>query len=393
MCGQVGGIVGPEKQPPVGVCHEFGKCSMVRQHDRYPVRPGLKNWQTLTLLIHGRCAKNLQRLKKVYLPRSVQLSVIGEFARQTPPVRLLPHLLEVASIARTIGRALRLNEDLIEALALLHDIGHPPFGHAGEDVLDQCLADVGGFSHNQYALCLVEELEVRYPNFPGLNLTFEVLEGQASRVKKSDYRKYPMLEVQVVDIADSVTYDSHDTDDAVALGLVTLDELLEISLVREAMERVRNHAGQLRGEMLRKAVVHELIDWQVGDVLAHSGSWLSEHQPTSVDDVQKLGFRLAPGRDCAAKKAELETFLHERVYRHAQLSQQRARAQSQLRNMFEGYVKQVELLPQKFQMRIDQVGLHRTVGEYIAGMTDRFCEQQYQRNFAGSSGGDSSLAL
>lgn len=312
--------------------------------------------------------------------------VMGDYHRTR-----LTHTLEVASIARTIGRALRLNEDLIEALALLHDIGHPPFGHAGEDTLDECLADVGGFSHNQYALHIVEELEVRYHNFPGLNLTFEVLDGQASRVKKGDHAVSPMLEVQVVDIADSITYDSHDSDDAVALGLISLDELLETSLVREATERVRNHAGQLRGEMLRKAVVHELIDWQVGDVLAHAGHWLCEHQPVSVDEVRKLRFHLGPGRECAAKKVELETFLHDRVYRHAQLTRQRGRSQSQLRKMFEGYVKRVELLPQKYQMRIEQVGIHRTVGEYIAGMTDRFCKQQYQRNFIRSKGGEFSL--
>src|SRR5687768_3704219 len=155
----------------------------------------------------------------------------------------LTHTHEVASIARTIGRTLRLNEDLIEALALFHDIGHPPFGHAGEDALDECLAGHGGFSHNEFALTLAEELESRYPAFPGLNLTFEVLEGQATRADKdASYAASglaPLLEVQVVEAADSMTYDAHDTDDAVKLRLVELDELACCALIRDALSTVR----------------------------------------------------------------------------------------------------------------------------------------------------------
>ena len=157
----------------------------------------------------------------------------------------LTHTHEVASIARTIGRALRLNEDLIEALALFHDIGHPPFGHAGEDALDECLTGHGGFSHNRFALTIAEELESRYPAFPGLNLTHEVLEGQATRADKEERGVAasglaPLLEVQVVEAADSMTYDAHDTDDAVKLRLVTLEELAANSLIREALARVRS---------------------------------------------------------------------------------------------------------------------------------------------------------
>ena len=143
----------------------------------------------------------------------------------------LTHTHEVASIARTIGRALRLNEDLIEALALFHDIGHPPFGHAGEEALDECLHDKGGFSHNRYALTIAEELEERYQSFPGLNLTREVLESQAFRIDKHAAGPAPLLEAQVVESADSITYNSHDTDDSVKLELVTLDELAEIPLI------------------------------------------------------------------------------------------------------------------------------------------------------------------
>src|SRR6187397_3087300 len=164
----------------------------------------------------------------------------------------LTHTHEVASIARTIGRMLRLNEDLVEALALFHDIGHPPFGHAGEDALDECLAGQGGFSHNQFALTLAEELESRYAAFAGLNLTQEVLEGQATRTDKdaayAATGQAPLLEVQVVEAADSATYDAHDTDDAVKLQLVTLDELAKCALVGDALSEVRRRYANLRDD-------------------------------------------------------------------------------------------------------------------------------------------------
>lgn len=206
----------------------------------------------------------------------------------------LTHTHEVASIARTIGRALRLNEDLIEALALFHDIGHPPFGHAGEDALNECLADCGGFSHNRYALTIAEELEVRYQSFPGLNLTHEVLESQAARIDKQAAGAAPLLEAQVVDVADSMTYDAHDTDDSVKLELVTIDELAEIPLIRETVGRVHRRFGTLRGELLRKAVVHELIDRQVTDVLQTAGRVLSQRRFESADEARRSGYRMAP---------------------------------------------------------------------------------------------------
>ena len=300
----------------------------------------------------------------------------------------LTHTLEVASIARTIGRALRLNEDLIEALALLHDIGHPPFGHAGEDALDECLSGEGGFSHNAYALCLIRELEIRYADFPGLNLTREVLAGQLARAQKQTGPS-PILEVQVVDLADSITYDSHDTDDAMELGLVTLHELRETCLVAEVVDRVLERNDGLQGRVLRKSVVHELIDWQVGDVLDHCGTWLREHRPASAAAVHAAGFHLGVGRALEEKKGELEAFLHEQVYRHEKLIQQRKQAQSQLREMFLGFQRNPHWLPKRFQQRADQIGLKRSVADYIAGMTDRYCQQQYQRLFASNAGGSS----
>jgi dGTPase len=294
----------------------------------------------------------------------------------------LTHTHEVASIARTIGRALRLNEDLIEALALFHDIGHPPFGHAGEDALDGCLADHGGFSHNRYALTIAEELEVRYQSFPGLNLTFEVLESQAGRIDKQPGNAVPLLEAQVVDVADNITYNAHDTDDSVKLGTVTMDELAEIPLIRNAIERVHDRFGALRGQLLRKAVVHELIDRQVNDVLLIAGKALARRSFESAGELLRSGYRLLPSDELAAQKAELESFLFDRVYRHPQLIQVRQRIRERIHKMFVGYCHRPALLPKKFRDRAESVGIARTVGDYVAGMTDRYCEQQYEAHFA-----------
>jgi len=294
----------------------------------------------------------------------------------------LTHTHEVASIARTIGRALRLNEDLIEALALFHDIGHPPFGHAGEDALNNCLADCGGFSHNRYALTIAEELEIRYQSFPGLNLSHEVLESQATRVDKQAVGNSPLLEAQVVDVADSMTYDAHDTDDSVKLELVTIDELAEIPLIRETVGRVHQRFGTLRGDLLRKAVVHELIDRQVTDVLQTAGQVLSQRRFESADEARRSGYRMVPSSDLAEQKAELESFLYQRVYRHPRLVEVRRCAQDRLHAMFLGYCRRSALLPPEFRARAELVGIGRTVGEYLAGMTDRYCVQQYELYFA-----------
>jgi dGTPase len=294
----------------------------------------------------------------------------------------LTHTHEVASIARTIGRALRLNEDLIEALALFHDIGHPPFGHAGEDSLDDCLADHGGFSHNQYALTIAEELELRYQSFRGLNLTIEVLESQASRIDKQTAGLAPLLEAQVVEAADSMTYDAHDTDDAVKLGLVRLEELAEIPLIRQTIHRVYERFGRLHGELLRKAVVHELIDHQVSDALDTAAAGLAQHGFRSAQQARHAAFRIGPSPQLAAQKAELEDFLYQRVYRHPHLIAVRSQAQSQLQAMFRGYCRKPALLPDKFRNRAEAVGIARAVGDYLAGMTDRYCQQQYQHHFA-----------
>ena len=293
----------------------------------------------------------------------------------------LTHTQEVASIARTVSRALRLNEDLTEALALFHDIGHPPFGHAGEDALNECLVEDGGFSHNRHALMIAEELETPYHGFRGLNLCAEVLQGQATRADKAE-SDTSLLEVKVVDVVDSVTYAAHDTDDAVALGILTLDQLAEVPLIRELLARVQQRPAGLNDEMLRKALVHELIDLQVSDLLREAGTLLTRTAPCSALEACRPDYAIGQSLALAQQKEELQLFLYERVYRHPRVLSVRREAQQRLNAMFAGYLERPELLPQKFHQRSGEIGLRRSVGEYLAGMTDRFCSQEYMRCFA-----------
>jgi len=293
----------------------------------------------------------------------------------------LTHTLEVATVARTLARALRLNEDLVESLALAHDLGHPPYGHAGEDALDECLAAHGGFSHNRQGLRVLETLEQRYPEFPGLNLSAEVLEGHGARIDKR-HDSGNLVEVQVVEAADSVAYDTHDADDALELGLLTLDELLEIPLWSDAFGRLRRRYDNLRGKTLRRALLHELIDWQIGDLIAQAKWGVMQHGLVSPDAARSAPTIVRASSPLAEQKAELERFLFDRVYRHPDVLRLRDEAQASLKAMFDGYVASPHLMPERYRARVEIDGLERTVGDYLAGMTDRYADREYRRLFA-----------
>ena len=294
----------------------------------------------------------------------------------------LTHTQEVASIARTIARGLRLNEDLVEALALFHDIGHPPFGHAGEDALSECLVDCGGFSHNQHALVIAETLETRYHAFPGLNLTHEVLEGQFSRVNHASPEPC-LLETQVVELADSITYNAHDTDDALKLGLVELKQLIQLPLIAATLSKTDADLSTAPPRQIRKAMVYGLVDRQVSRLLEYNIQRLAEENFSNAQDARNTSFRLQMDPNLAEPKRELEQFLFDRVYRHPRLLEVRQQAQNRLRTMFEGYVGKPDLMPTQFQQRIGNVGIERVTAEYLAGMTDRYCDQQFHIYFTG----------
>jgi dGTPase len=297
--------------------------------------------------------------------------VMGDYHRTR-----LTHTLEVAVVARAIGRALRLNEDFVEALALVHDLGHPPFGHAGEAVLDQCLRDFGGFCHNRHALRVVEELERSGFAFAGLNLTIEVLTGQQARIDK---RQPAWLEVQVVDAADSIAYDTHDTDDALKLGLLELPELCEIPLWRHARERVERTHTNVDADQLRRAILQELTDWQIADVIDETTRRLQATAIESPCQALAAGPLVRPTSELAELKRELEIFLYDRVYRHPRVLAMRRDAEMIVERIFDYYARHPEQMPANFFARVAAAGAARCAGDYLAGMTDRFAEERYRQ--------------
>jgi len=286
----------------------------------------------------------------------------------------LTHTHEVASLARTIGRTLRLNEDLIEAMALLHDIGHPPFGHCGEDVLSDCLKHHGGFSHNQFAMDLVTKIEQRYTDYPGLNLTHEVLSGQQFRSDKRN-SETQMLEIQVVDAADSIAYDSHDVDDALKLGLLEWRQLDGLELVERAKRSVP--LDSIEESLRRPLLVHTLLDLQMGDFLRYSSQLLEPVAGLTSQEVCQACIKLQMSPGIEQEKRQLERFLFENVYRHERLVEVRDKAAMRLRQLYKSLAGHPERLPERARNWARSWGNERAVGAYLAGMTDRFCDEQY----------------
>ena len=286
----------------------------------------------------------------------------------------LTHTNEVASLARTIGRTLRLNEDLIEAMALLHDIGHPPFGHCGEDALQACVKDFGGFSHNAFAIELATRIEQRYTSYSGLNLTREVLSGQQFRSHK-DSGIVQMLEIQVVDSADSIAYDAHDLDDALKLGLLNWQQLSGLGLVQRARQLAP--LDQSSSSNRRQMLVHTLIDIQMDNFLQYSMGLLTEASQLDCKAVQEVGIQLKMSPEMQSDKEELEAFLFEHVYRHPNLVEVRLRAATRLNQLYRLLKAYPQRLPERFQKWAAEWGVEHTVAVYLAGMTDRFCDDQY----------------
>ncbi len=321
----------------------------------------------------------------------------------------LTHTLEVTQIARTVARRLGLNEDLTEAIALAHDIGHPPFGHAGERALDDCLHPFGGFNHNLYGLRRVDELEERYPEFPGLNLTFEVREsfvrhaGKLDAAEGAEFRGCgsTLLEAQIVDAVDSIAYDAHDVDDALGLGFLILDDLKDVEFWVRAADRVKRAHGGLTGDAYRRAVVRELLAWQVNDLLEETALRLTTKGIRTLADVRTAKEPIVgTSEQVGSWKRELERFLHDRVYKHHKVLRMTASGDRVLRAIFAEYRKVPALLPERHLRRWSGANgvigsplmpllpgrntlpvLDVVIGEYLAGMTDRYALQEFRRLF------------
>jgi len=300
----------------------------------------------------------------------------------------LTHSLEVAQIGRTMARALGLNEDLTETLCLAHDLGHPPFGHAGEDALKEAMADAGGFDHNAHTIRIVSKLETPYPGFDGLNLSWEALEGLAKHngpvthptwalaEANSDFslelESWPSLEAQVAAVADDIAYDNHDIDDGLRAGLIQLDDLLEIPLVKQHWRAIRERSGELPPDKMQRALVRDMIGTMVGDVLAETERRITDSGVRSIEDVRSAGRQLAGFSDLlAAEETALKRFLHDRVYNAPELIAVREEAIRVVSNLASAYRADPSLLPPEWRDE-DNLPQVRRIGDFIAGMTDRF---------------------
>ena len=301
----------------------------------------------------------------------------------------LTHSLEVAQIGRTISRALGLNEDLTEALCLAHDVGHPPFGHAGEDALSVAMADAGGFDHNAHTLRLVTRLEAPYPLFDGLNLSWETLEGLAKHngpVERSTWAmaeanaafplalgSWPSLEAQVAAVADDIAYDNHDIDDGLRAGLFTLDALLEVPLVRRRWADVLERFPGVPPERLVPELIRDQIGAMVNDVLEETRRRVAQAGVESADEVRGAARQLAGFSSAmAAEERQLKTFLYARMYNSAPVTQVRREAQGVLARLFAAYRDDPAKLPLEWRPGDDETERLRTIGDFIAGMTDRY---------------------
>ena len=309
----------------------------------------------------------------------------------------LTHSLEVAQIGRTIARALNLNEDLTEALCLAHDLGHPPFGHAGEDALKQAMVDAGGFDHNAHCLRILMLLESPYPRFPGLNLSWDMLEGLAKHngpvlapnwaMRELDalfpleLGRWPSLEAQVAAIADDIAYDNHDIDDGLRAGMLTLDQICEVPMVRDGWDAVRARYPDVPERRLLRELVRDQIGVMVNDVIETSRASIAAAGVASVADVRAAGRRLVAFSDRLAEQEHvLSRFMYANLYlSESQLAEAR-RARAVVTGLFAAYGRQPELMGDYWQdaARMDEPARSRHVGDYIAGMTDRFAERRYE---------------
>jgi dGTPase len=327
-------------------------------------------------IIHSRAFRRLEYKTQVFLNGT------GDHLRTR-----LTHTIEVASISRTIARALRLNEDLAEAIALGHDLGHAPCGHSGEEMLAECMRDHGGFDHNRQSVRVVELLETPYPDFPGLNLAFEVREGlrkheRPYKFPTSSEEEYncPSLEAQVADLADEITYYSHDLDDALDFEILNPAQLEENAVWRNSHRAVLARYPGVREPELHKLIIRDIIDREVHDLVATSAEAIGKSRAQNADDVRRQIAPLVRYSDQLAEaNRALRKFLYQNVYYHPRVSEVNQRACEMLRRVFEGYVADPDRLGDSAMRRVEKEGLHRTVCDYIAGMTDRYLIEEYAR--------------
>ena len=301
----------------------------------------------------------------------------------------LTHSLEVAIIARTIARNLQANEDLTEAIALAHDLGHTPFGHSGEDALNELLAEYGGFEHNQQCIRVVDILENRNLDYPGLNLTYEVREGILKHHSHYDNpadtadfsaNLYPTLECQIVNVSDEIAYNCHDVDDGLSSNVLTEDQLADIDLWQDQFQAIKRAYPQADEQMRRHIMVRYLINLLVSDLTEHSIKIISGCGLKSVDDVRKCGkFLVGLSPEISEQNSKLKLFLYANMYRHFRMVRMSEKARMIITELYKSYMNNIDILPSHVKSRIDSEPRHIVVADYIAGMTDRFAAAEYKK--------------
>jgi dGTPase len=325
-------------------------------------------------IVHSRAFRRLEYKTQVFLNGS------GDHYRTR-----MTHTIEVVAIARTLARGLRVNEDLTEAIALAHDLGHTPFGHVGERILDRLLHNDGGFEHNRQSLRVVDHIEKKYPGFDGLNLTRAVRDGLVKRRGETPtldglpLAPFPSVEAQIADLADDVAYYAHDVDDGVASGLLLPEQLAGVEFWRRARQRALDSGGDPSAEYFPAYVVRCLIDMLVGDIVPATEARLAKHAPASPEDAGNCRSKLVGFSDAfRAGSKQFRDFLFEKLYWHTEVLDVNHRAERAVRGLFDYFLANPEEMGSGTRRRAPEAGLRRAVGDYIAGMTDLYAIEQYR---------------
>lgn len=333
-------------------------------------------------IIHSAAFRRLEYKTQVFVNHE------GDYYRTR-----LTHSLEVAQIGRGVARRLRLNEDLVEALALAHDLGHTPFGHTGEEVLDRLMTPYGGFEHNRQSLRIVEQLEERYPDFNGLNLTWETREGIIKHSSDYDcpdqgelaeylFDQRPTLEAQLIDLADEIAYNNHDIDDGLKAGYIDPEELHTVGIWAEIMALVTRKYPGVRGERLVYQTISHLIGYLILDLVGETLKRIRAAGVETFEEVRSHPVNLVGfSPPVAEQNRELKRFLREKLYHHYKVERMRIKAERFLSMLFESYCTSPVLLPFAYQAKFAEHGRERVICDYIAGMTDRYALDEYKRLF------------
>jgi dGTPase len=304
----------------------------------------------------------------------------------------LTHSLEVAQIARSVARNLRVNEDLVEAISLAHDLGHTPFGHAGQDALNDCMREHGGFEHNLQSLAVVDELEEHYGAFNGLNLCFESREGILKHCSRENARRLgdlgerfllgrqPSIEAQIANIADEIAYNNHDVDDGLRSGLLSIEQLAEVELWQGHYDAARAEFPQIEGRRLVHETIRRIINTLIVDLIEETSRNLATHAPQSIDEVRTAPPLVAHSAAVATQAAALKRFLYRNLYRHYRVMRMANKAQRVVKGLFDAFTQDPRLLPPAYQAA-EPSAQPRLIAHYIAGMTDRYALKEYRRLF------------